>query len=404
MRILQLSKLQGGGATHYARTLDAGLRECGVDSRLLNDCDIPETASIAARSVSHFINRAVSRLYVEVQRGVFHRTNRWREFNLRPLLAECDLVHIHQATDWMGLNHLFADIPKTTPIVMSLHDLWPITGGCVIYGGCHQYRETCRDCPVLSKPFNRFLGTRQLEAKVKLYARERLSFIANSEWTRDMMREATVLAQNHSISVIHPAVDANCYAPRDRAIARSKLNIPDDALVLCTGAASVTDCNKNIAAVLRVAANVRSDRRIVTIVFGDGVLSVPAGMNVRFLGAITDQSELARIYNASDMFVSTSRMETYGMTFIEAMACGIPVLAYRTGAIPSVLNDGNAGRLIELDNESALVSAINDLAADRAHAQQLGEAGRNLVVRRNGVKPMVDAHISHYKSVLGVRA
>lgn len=400
MRVAQLSKLNSGGATLYARALNEGLREKGIDSWLIHQEEVAQCPDVRWKQQNRFLNRVFGRFYVDTQRAVFHPTNRFREQDLCELLSDCDLVHIHQATDWMGLSNLFANIPSTTPVIISLHDLWTITGGCVIFNGCEKYRESCENCPILKPPFSSFLAKRQLQLKRRVYDRDNITFVANSGWTRAQMMGASVLRDDHEIRVIHPAVDTTCFTPGDRDAARSALGVDQDTFVVCSGSASITDTNKNIPAVLRAVQSLRSGRPVVTMIFGDGHLNVPDGLDVRFLGPIENQLSLAKAYQASDVFVSTSRMETYGMTLIEAMACAVPPVAYRTGAIPSVIEDGQTGILVGVDDEQAIVNSIEALIADDDLRRYLGKAASEVVTRRNSLDALVGQHESLYGAVL----
>ena len=84
---------------------------------------------------------------------------------------------------------------------------------------------------------------------------------------------------------------------------------------------------------------------IIVLAFGEGAVPVPEGLNVRFTGGIRERRDLARLLAAADVFVSASLMETYGLTLVEAMACGTPVVAFRVGGIPEAAPDGQAAIL-----------------------------------------------------------
>ena len=402
MRILQLSKLDDGGATRYACALNKGLCDRSVQSSLICDSDLPDSNSPSARKLKRNLNRLVSRLYVEIQQDVFHRTNLIREYEMRELFESCDVVHLHQVIDWMGMSNLMQDIPDTTPVVVSLHDLWMVTGGCVVYNGCNKYRESCRPCPILKRPYDQILANRQLGRKRRAYERRNVTFIANSEWTKKQVEGAAVVQNDHKVSVVHPSVDSTIFKPGKKTVARVELGVPDNAFVICAGSASVTDENKNIAAVLRVVQQVSSYGLVVALVFGDGVLELQGDCDVRLLGRISDDIHLSKIYQASDVFISASRMETYGMTLIEAMACEVPPVAYRTGAIPYVIDHKQTGLLASLNNELELVGAVRLLMQDEKFRKTIGKSARDVVVRRNNPMWLVDQHISIYQQLLSI--
>ena len=69
---------------------------------------------------------------------------------------------------------------------------------------------------------------------------------------------------------------------------------------------------------------------VIVLAFGEGAVPVPQGLNVRFIGGIRERRDLARLLAAADVFASASLMETYGLTLVEAMACGTPVVAFES--------------------------------------------------------------------------
>ncbi len=102
--------------------------------------------------------------------------------------------------------------------------------------------------------------------------------------------------------------------------------------------------------------------------------------HVRFLGKVP-HDKLTTLYSAADVFVMPARaaspdVEGFGIVFLEANACGTPVIGATTGGIPDAIRDGKTGLLVPPDDPYALSQAINCLLQDPDFAQQLGEAGR----------------------------
>ena len=92
---------------------------------------------------------------------------------------------------------------------------------------------------------------------------------------------------------------------------------------------------------------------IIVLAFGEGAVPVPDRLNVRFTGGIRERHDLARLLAAADVFVSASLMETYGLTLVESMACGTPVVAFRVGGIPEAAPDGQAGYVVQPSDGTA---------------------------------------------------
>ena len=122
--------------------------------------------------------------------------------------------------------------------------------------------------------------------------------------------------------------------------------------------------NKNVPWLFEQLSQLSDLEDVIVVAFGEGVVPVP----VRFECAVyrwhSRSTDLARLFAAADVFVSASLMETYGFTLVEAMACGIPVVAFRVGGIPEAAPDGQGGILCAPHDGAALVeAAITKLAA-----------------------------------------
>ncbi len=105
------------------------------------------------------------------------------------------------------------------------------------------------------------------------------------------------------------------------------------------------------------------------------------GDRVTFTGRLPLE-ELVQMYNASEVVVSPSLYEGFGLPAAEAMACGVPVIATTAGAFPEVVEDGVTGRLVPPGDAQALAGAIEGLLADDSLRRRMGEAGRGRVEER----------------------
>src|SRR5437667_464407 len=108
------------------------------------------------------------------------------------------------------------------------------------------------------------------------------------------------------------------------------------------------------------------------------------GDRVRFLGAVGDQ-DLPACYNLASVYVGASRragrlgVEGFGISLVEASACGLPVVAGNSGGIPDAVREGETGFLVPPEDPAALAGAISRLLADTELARRVGAAGRRAV-------------------------
>jgi phosphatidylinositol alpha-1,6-mannosyltransferase len=102
--------------------------------------------------------------------------------------------------------------------------------------------------------------------------------------------------------------------------------------------------------------------------------------NVRFAGLVPD-TELADFYNLCDLFVHMNRnvngdLEGFGIVFLEAAACGKPVIAGKSGGTYAAVADGGSGYLLEPEDHDALANTVLRLWSDPGEMRRLGEVGR----------------------------
>ena len=120
---------------------------------------------------------------------------------------------------------------------------------------------------------------------------------------------------------------------------------------------------------------------------------------VQFLGRRPHDS-LPTLFSTLDIFAMPSRWEEFGVSAVEASACGVPVVASRVGGVPEVVLDGVTGVLVPPEDPGALGAALLELADDVDRRRRLGTAGRRYVVERFEWGRCVEAMERVYRDVL----
>lgn len=120
---------------------------------------------------------------------------------------------------------------------------------------------------------------------------------------------------------------------------------------------------------------------------------------VKFYG-YCPREKLVRLYNASDVFVLPSMAESFGMVFVEAMSCGLPVIGAHVGGVPDIIKEDN-GILVQPGSVSDIVNAARELATNAEMRQKMGEANRKKAVAQYAWRSVAEAYEAIYQECTG---
>src|SRR6266545_6023791 len=400
MKVLHLSTHASGGSYEYAALLSTALVEQGIESRVL----CKNSPSVQTGRV--LLDRAIRRAYVSFSTEPWHGTRRLLCPPGSEELKGVDVVHLHMVADWFDVPKWLEALPLTVSVVISVHDMWHVTGGCFLYRGCDRYAkqiQPCDRCPILRSPANRLLAKAAHSQKLRAYRNCGARMVANSHWLAEIAGRSPMAKACGGVEVIPPGIDTTVFKPQDKALCRKHLDLPEDAFVIVTGGASLTDENKNVPWLLEQLSALPDLDGIIILGFGEGAVPVPRGLNVRFTGGIRERADLARLLAAADVFVSASLMETYGLTLVEAMACGTPVVAFRVGGIPEAAPDGKGAILCTPQDGAALIQAIMKVRNSAQLRETLGAAGRETVRVRNQLSSFSSSFVEIYRECVSAR-
>lgn len=216
------------------------------------------------------------------------------------------------------------------------------------------------------------------------------TFLPVSHYTADLLHDRGI--PSHRMHVVPNGVDPDRFRPQDDTALRQRLGLSDRSLLLTVGRLVP---RKGIDTVLRALPTIAEGCPDVTyVIAGTGPdqarlerLADRLGLQrrVRFVGDV-DHDQLPLYYSAADLFVMPARedppdVEGFGLVFLEANACGTPVIGARSGGIPDAVRDGETGLLVPPNAPDALAEAALRVLADPDLAETLGQQGRRRAVR-----------------------
>lgn len=220
-------------------------------------------------------------------------------------------------------------------------------------------------------------------------------------------RPATVILHGVDTAVFRPAAD--------RTALRRELGLdPDAVLIGCFGRvraqkgvdllveAALQVFPRHPRAQLLFSGRITPDNRG----FADALIAranaAGLGDRIRFLGEIP-WDRVVQLYRTLDLFVAPARWEGFGLTPLEAMASGVPVIAARVGAYETLIRDGETGTLIPRDDAGALAAALDRWLSDDAGRKAAGRAARAHVEAHHAIEDEASAIVGVYRQLLGGR-
>lgn len=258
-----------------------------------------------------------------------------------------DVVHLHNIHDhWLNYPMLFDYLAESAAkVVWTFHDCWAFTGHCYHFEhiGCDRWcNEGCYDCPqkgVIDRSVRNFKIKRQMVDRLG----GRLTIVPTSDWINSKSSKSVIFHScNHTI--IKNGIDLNVFK---RSACRSKLVL---------GVSNVWPDYKGLQDFVALRQILPSDYKILLIGLTDKqIAALPEGID----GKPRTQSieELVGYYSSALVFVNPTHCDTFPTVNLEALACGTPVVTYRTGGSPEAV-DENTGIVVEQDDIEGLRDAI----------------------------------------------
>jgi glycosyltransferase involved in cell wall biosynthesis len=245
---------------------------------------------------------------------------------------------------------------------------------------------------------------RNLKFGLIRHARAQLVFVSDS-----LRRtfQSTMRLDDRQTTVVHNGIDTRRFTPDVGRPLRRELDLQDSDLLI--GAVGNVRTSKAYDVLLEAASILlqrEPSARVVVAGQTNGVLyeqlreqhsQLGLGERFRFLGLCDD---IPAIMRSLDIYVSSSSAEGFSLTTVEAMACGVPVVATRSGGPEEIITDGVNGVLVRPNAPEALADAIGSLARDPARRRVLSAAGLARVRERFTVEAMLNKYESIYDQCL----
>ncbi len=399
MRILHL--VSGdliGGAARGAYSLHMASREIGIESTLLTNSlknyEDPSVTGFVPSASDRFRSRLLAKLsrlslkaYPNRESWIFNIGLDGLDVTKHPAFKQAEIVHLHWINGFINL-HTIGKIG--VPVVWTLRDMWPFTGGCHYSMGCERYKSGCGNCAQLHS-IHKWDITRIENKYKKRSLPDNLTVVGLSDWISTCAAESQIF-RGKRIETIGNNISDIRFFPLNQSIARRELGLPSGKKIVLVGANKVNNFYKGFDLFLGSLETINTED-IHLLIFGSIAQATLDKLEVDYtsLGFVESDEKLRFAYSAADVFVAPSRMEAFGKTLVEALACGTPVVCFDATGPKDIIQHKVTGYKARPFDEKDLAKGI-DWVLEQPIDEQLKMRGLARAHMMNNFSPDVIAH------------
>ena len=352
---------KAGGAAIAASRLLQALRHNGVDVTMMCRKNMRLWSKQSSSSV-------MERMVIWAFNG-FSKKELWatdialfgQDITKTKEYKEADVIHLHWVNQgFQSLSNIRQFIKDGKKVVWTMHDAWNTMGA---YHIARQRRET-------------LLERWTWKRKKKLYSLDKIHFVTCSRWLMDEVRNSPLTDQLRVISIPNP-IDTDLFAPMEsKTHARRILFVAQD----------VNNPMKGMSYLDEAVKMLKGDEKVEVIALG------------RDIPYIDTEEDMVQLYNSVDAFVLPSLSENLPNTIMEAMACGVPCVAFDVGGIPEMIDHKENGFLARFQNVEDLANGIRYVLSPENN-ERLGKAAREKVLECYSEKIVAQQYIEVYEQI-----
>lgn len=321
-------------------------------------------------------------------------------------LPEADIYHLHWVSNFIDIEKLFLFLRKKgKPVVWTLHDMNPMTGGCHHDDDCGRFAKDCGLCPQLNSSDIKDISNRYFKAKKKAYnliPHNKILIAPDSHWLAGHARKSS-LFENFAVQTVHYGIDTDTLSPIDKVSAKRSLDIDGSCFTILFGAANISNKRKGFH-FLADALNILSQKHpsIALITYGNNPPEISLNLPYKHIGSINNLNFARIIDSAADLFVIPSVREAFGQTCLEAFCCGTPAVGFRqAGGITDMIENGITGYLANDMNAQSLAAEMEKIITmAKGDYLTMSANCRQMAVNEYALKIQAGRYNEIYKNLL----
>lgn len=334
-----------------------------------------------------------------------------RYFLKHPFLKNADIINLHNIHVNYFAYPVIRKLAKIAPVVVTMQDMWYLTGHCAYTKDCEGFKAGCSTCPHLDwyPAIKHDTAAFHARKKKEIFEELDLHFISCSKWLIGEAKESFILKGRKFHHIYNP-IDTGALSPIDgveKSIIRKLFNVPGDKNVVCFGAVDIGDERKGFELLMdSLDEKYIRKNNIFFAIMGDDrkgqVNKIPSYIPYKYFGN-TKTDIRNYIYNLSDILVLPSLEDDLPNMLLESLSSGLPVIASDVGGCGEVIKTNHNGYLARRNDMNDFKAGISAVLEDRTHKQFLSENARNFALKNFSPEVCAEKYSSLFKEIIGNR-
>jgi len=387
MKILHITTKDTGGAATAAIRIHEGLLQQSIYSQMLllwkNKDNVAE-----CYSYQDMYKSLTDKILVKYKH--YKQVKRYNNTTLKnalttpyrvhnhPKLEQADIIHLHWINNFVDYPTFFKNIDK--PIIWTFHDMSPFTGG-------NPYEKHLNDS-------HKQTYSETLNQKNDILSNKNITGVATTSEFLIKAKES-IIFNSKQVHLIPYGLDTSVFKPISRNVARDIFNLPKGKKNILFVSADVSLPRKGIKKLIDIIPELLNMNCILTVV-GKSFEKYVMKEGIYNLGYINDERLLAAAYASADVFVTPALEEAFGQTTIEALAIGIPVVAFPTAGSKDILNSYRNGIICDQFDSISLLEGIKLCLNSNWNSDKISEDAQ----KKYSISVQAKNYIDLYKSTL----
>jgi len=395
MKILIINKydITGGAAIAAMRIAEALQKDFGVENHFLVGIKRSSLANVYPTrkpGIENFVEKAWNYMT-----SLFGYQYIYFPFSTKKILTVAsrlkpDIIHLHNLHGGYFDLSLLPRLSQIAPLVWTLHDMWAITAHAAHSFG-NEHWKTLDSFPMEHKHFPKVGISRPeflFNRKKRAYARSNLTIVTPSKWLYQLVHDSPLLHEKAKYHIPN-GVDMHLFTPGNKSLARKKLGLPQDKIILTfTSEKLMSSEYKGGKEFMRILEELdkRVEHDILMLMIGKDKLPLAYNrLKTMQTGYIANEELLIAYLQATDIYIYPTKADNLPNSLIEAIACGVPCITFDVGGCNEIIQDHFNGYVIPpgdialfAERITSLIQSPEKIKEMSIHARKFAEEHFNI--------------------------